>query len=275
MGTFSRIDWGSTRIDATSGDWTRSVSDLELGTLEYATFVSPSPMFGGDIELGRPRPPSRRFAFWVDSVFDGSATSVAGAHWDEMQYLTDLFNPGSTSEVELKTQRPDTSNSTISRSIWVRCLSVTPFGFTRDAGTSGVWVHTNRGRIRYRVDCYARYPFWRDTSATATNLTGTATITTTGDVSMGVKISFSAVTSVTSLALSNAANGFAVTFTSPTTSSIADFLYTDPTAMSTTAATINALAYMRLNPGANDITSVLSGTSYTSVWTYRNEWHTP
>ncbi len=92
---------------------------------------------------------------------------------------------------------------------------------------------------------------------------------------MGVKISFSAVTSVTSLQLTNSTNGFAVTFTSPTTSTIADFLYTDPTAMSLTSATVNALAYMRLQPGANDIVSVMSGTSYTSVWTYRNEWFTP
>lgn len=275
MGMFTRIDWGSTRIDATSGDWARTVSDVDLGALEYTTFTTPAPMYGGEIELGQPRPPARRFSFYVDSVFDGSATSPTGAEFDEMQFLLDLFNPGSTSEVELKTQRLDTGGNTISRSIWVRCIAAYPYALGPDMSTIGVFPKRLSGRIRYRVDCFARWPHWRDTTATATNLTTTATITTTGDVGMGVKISFSAITAVTSLQFTNAANSFAVTFTSPTTSTVADYLYTDPTGVSYTSATVNGLAFMRLAPGANDITSVLTGTSYTSVWTYRNEWLTP
>lgn len=275
MGVFTRIDWGSTQIDTTSGDWTRSVSDVDLGALEYATFMTPAPMFGGEIELGKPRPPARRLTLYVDSVFDGSATSPTGAEFDEMQFLLDLFNPGSTSEVELKTQRADTSGNTISRSIWVRCIGAYPYALGNDMSTVGVFPKRLSGRIRYKVDCLARYPHWRDTTATTQNITGNATVTTTGDIGMGVKISFSAVTAVTSLELANSTNGYAVTFTSPSTSTIADFLYTDPTAITLTSATVNAFAFMRLNPGANSITSTLSGTSYTSVWTYRNEWLTP
>lgn len=277
---FDQIDWGSTRIDATVGDWTRYVGDFDPGVIEWVTFTSPSPtLYGGDIELGAPRITGRRFSFWVNSVFDGTATSTTGAHWEEIEDLQALFNPGASGLVELKTQRKDAGNNTISRSIWVRCVSASPATVVRDAGSSGILMRPGRGQIRYKVDCYAPFPLWRDTTASTTACTtGATTCTATigGPFPVGVKVTFDSVSGATSCALSNNQNAYVVTFTSPATTTVGDFYYTDPTTYSLTTATVNTSAMFVLSGATtNTITKTVTGTSAAITLTWRNHWATP
>jgi len=277
MDAFTTVYWGSTQVDTTSGDWARTVKEIDLGMAEYEQYTSPSPWLGGDVEVAAPRVTGRKFALYIDSDFDGSAASADGAARDEMQFLSALFTPGSLALTELKTTRPNTAGGSVARSIWCRCIAAHPFGYSGGGDESGIrrnWP----ARIRYRVDLYAPFPLWQDTTATVvTAATGDATKTcaVTGEVAVGVKVIVTAVTACTALALSNDLNAFAVTMTSPSTSTILDFNYTDPALMAFTSATINALGYLRLEMGNNVITKGVTGTSAACSFTYRNAWFTP
>lgn len=274
---FDTMTWGGTNVLATSGDWTRSVGDIELGAVEYQQFTAGAPWLGGDQELGKPRAFGRQFALYVDSVFDGSATSVTGAHYDEIEFLQALFNPGSTSTVELATTRKNTSNSTVSRSIWVRCLAAYPLAFIRDKDASGIWFHPRTtGRIRYRVDCYAPWPFWRDTTESNSAFTTSTNVTNSGAVACGAKIVLTAKSgTVNPLVASNSANSYTVSWTSPANSDAADFGHADP-AGAAVVGTVAPASYFRLEPGTNSLTKTITGGgSMTATVYWRANWSTP
>lgn len=280
MGMFSRIDFGSVRLDATFGNWARTVSDVEISPIEFTSFRAGAPWYGGEFEIMAPLAGARRFAFFVDSVLTGSPTSTTGAEFDEIDELNELFNPLSASEIELKTQRADSSNSTISRSIWVRCVQAYPYNIVPDIGGTGVVAKRGTGRIRYRVECEARFPFWRDTTATTANLTattGTPTVAITNNgLPCGVRVDCGTETgTVNSLAISNSANSYAVTFTSPDSGDYLDAAYTDPTEVAF-SGTPNAAAWLRLDNGTNTMTGTCTGgTSIALTFTYRQHWASP
>lgn len=280
MGLFSRIDFGSTRIDAASGNWTRSVSDWEPGGLEIARFTVPGAWLGGEHEVAPPLPGGRAFAFWVDSVRTGSPSDTSGAEFDEISNLNILFNPGSTSEVELKTQRTDANGSTVSRSIWVRCLRAEPYNIVPGIDATGVVAKRQSARIRYRVECYARFPYWRDTSASTTTIVATSsgvtgTIENAG-LPCGILATITAeVGTVTQLVISNDLNAYTATFAPITTTEYLDSNYSDPTGVSFTS-TVNYASYLRAETGTNTFTGTTTGgTSATFTLDYKRCWGTP
>lgn len=280
MGLFSRIDWGSTRIDATSGNWLRSVSDWEPGALEIARFTVPGAWLGGEHEIAPPLPGGRAFAFMVDSVRTGSPSDTSGSEFDEISNLNILFNPGSTSEVELKTQRTDASGATVSRSIWVRCLRAEPYNIIPDIGGTGVVAKRQSARIRYRVECYALFPYWRDTSASTTTIVATTsgvtgTITNAG-LPCGILATVTAKSgSPTQLVIANDQNAYTATFTTVTVSNYVDANHADPTGVSFSSG-VQYDSYLRAETGTNTFTGTTTGgTSATFTLDYKRCWGTP
>lgn len=282
MGLFSRTDWGSTRIDDTVGDWTRSVSDWDPGVLEATLFTQPAAWLGGEFEVAPPLSGGRRFSFTVDSVRTTTPTSTAGTEFDEIDALNLLFDIDDADEVELKTQRVDRSGATVSRSIWVRCVNAYPYQIGDDKSASGVIPKRSSGRIRYRVECYARFGYWRDTSANssttlvATSSGVTAAIANAGKA-CGCKVEITAKTgSPTLLVLTNDRNSYVATFTSVAVGKSVDANHTNPTGVILPASGVQYDSYIRLEKGTNTFTGTTTGgTNATLAFTYRRLWGSP
>lgn len=282
MGLFARADWGSNRIDTTSPDgyWTRTVSDWEPGGLEITTFTVPGAWLGGEHEIAPPLPGARRFAVMVDSVRTGSPSDTNGAEFDEIGALNMLFNPGAASEVELKTQRTDASGATVSRSIWVRCLRAEAYNIIPDIGGTGVVAKRQSARIRYRVECYARFPYWRDTSASQTTIVATTggvtgTIVNAG-LPCGVLATITAKSgSPTQLVIANDQNAYVATFTTVTVANFVDANHADPTGVSFSSG-VQYDSYLRAATGTNTYTGTITGgTNTTFTLDYKRCWATP
>jgi len=280
MGLFSRIDFGSTRIDAASGNWTRSVSDWEPGAVEMVTFTTPGAWLGGEHELAPPLPGGRRFAFMVDSVRTGSPSDTSGAEFDEIGLLNVLFNPGSTSEVELKTQRTDSNGSTVSRSINVRCIAAYPYNIIPDIGGTGVVAKRQSARIRYRVECFARFPYWRDTTASTTTIIATSSGVTGTIINAGLPCGILATVTaesgtVTSLTIENDLNDYVAVFGTVDVAKYLDANHADPTGVSFSSG-VQYDSYLRAETGTNTFTgTTVGGTSATFTLDYKRLWGTP
>lgn len=282
MGLFSRIDWGSTRIDTTSADgyWTRSVSDYEPGAVDMAVFTVPGAWLGGEHEVAPPLPGGRRFAFMVDSVRTGSPSDTSGAEFDEIGSLNALFNVGAAAEVELKTQRTDASGATVSRSIWVRCMAAYPYQIIPDISGTGVVAKRQSARVRYRVECYARSPYWRDTSASTTTIVATTSGVTGAIVNAGMPCGVLATItaksgSPTQLVIANDQNAYVATFTTVTVANFVDANHADPTGVSFSSG-VQYDSYLRIATGTNTFTGTTTGgTSATFTLDYRRCWATP
>lgn len=283
MGLFSRIDYGSNRIDTTSSDgyWTRTVSDWEPGAVEVSRFSVPGAWLGGEHEIAPPLAGGRAFAFMVDSVRTGSPSDTNGAEFDEIGSLNALFNVGAASEVELKTQRTDATGATVSRSIWVRVLNAYPYNIVPGIDGVGVIAKRQSARIRYRVECYARFPYWRDTSASQTTI-----VATTGGVTgaianaglpCGVLATITAKSgSPTQLTITNDQNAYTATFTTVTVANYVDANHADPTGVSISSG-VQYDSYLRIATGTNTFTGtcVGGGTTVTFTLDYRRCWATP
>lgn len=282
MGLFDRVDWGSTRIDNTVGDWTRSVSDWDPGVLETTLFTQEASWLGGEFEVAPPLAGGRRFSFTVDSVRTTTPTSMAGTEFDEIDALGLLFDIDDASEIELKTQRVDRTGATVSRSIWVRCVAAYPYQISDDKSASGVIPKRSSGRIRYRVECFARFGYWRDTTPnTSTTLVATssgvtAAIANTGKA-CGCKVEITAKTgSPTLLVLTNDQNPYEVTFSTVTVGKSCDANYTNPTGVILPTSGVQYDSYIRLEKGVNTFTGTTTGgTNATLTFTYRRLWGSP
>lgn len=281
---FTRLDYGSTRVDDAVGIWTRRVSEWSPGMIQMAQFMVDAPWLGGQHEVADPLAGPRQWSITVDSERTGSApTSQRGAEFEEFEDLQALFNPLATSEVEVKFQRLDASGATISRSIWARCTALYPYQWVKDGrGEWGVPVRGGVNILRYKVDLFSRFPFWRDTTAldeTWTATTGGATQAITNDgLPCGARFTVDSVTGgPTAIALTNSANSW--TLSNTNTPAANDYFDANHTS-ATTVATVgdwSVASYFRLESGSQTLTATTTGGGSSAGVTiaYRRSWGTP
>lgn len=280
---FTRLDWGSTRVDDVVGIWTRRVSDWSPGVVQTAQFVVDAPWLGGQIEVADPLPGGRQWSITVDSELTGSTpTSTRGAEFDEFEDLQALFNPLASAEVEFKFQRLDSSGATVSRSIWTRCTALHPYRWMDGDGEIGTLGRGATGIVRYKVDLFSRFPFWRDTTLqdeTWAATTGGATQAITNDgLPCGARWTIDSVTGgPTAIALSNNANSYTLSNNAtPLANDYFDANHTSPTAVSTVGDWA-AGGYVRIETGSQTLTATTTGGGSSAGVTiaYRRNWGTP
>lgn len=280
---FARLDYGATRVDAVVGIWTRRVSEWSPGVIQVAQFVADAPWLGGQHEIADPLVGARQWSITVDSELTGAApTSARGAEFEEFDDLQALFNPLASAEVEVKFQRLDASGATISRSIWARCTAVHPYQWMDAGGEVGTLSRGATGIVRYKVDLYSRYPFWRDTTAqdeTWAATTGGATQVIVNDgLPCGARFTVDSVASAPSaVALTNSANSWVLTNNAtPTGGDYFDANHTNPTTIASTGDW-SAASYVRIETGSQTLTATTTGGGSSAGVTiaYRRNYGSP
>lgn len=268
---FESVYYGGTRLDGVSGQWTRTVTKIDVGDLEDQQDRIGAGLRHGEIEIAESIPRGIPITLTVRSYMTGSVTNLYGAERDEVAAIRAILRSAGATEAFLKTTRKDGSNTDQTREIRARVLGSPHHKIIQPRGGSGSLVKPGNGVVEVVARLYARFPYWRDATEqlatdSAESAAGGFTLTA-GDVApAGIGARFSLASGVNLpavLTITNSTTGSEFVINVGATVSdgddYIDWFHTDPTGYD--SAFSHADTYVAVggsflvDPGANTITA--------------------
>lgn len=266
----------------TSGNLSRSVTDIDWGSAPLTVFGHPSPMDKGFVRTGTAFAEPRQLSFTIVSEYVGANAEryIHDEIWDD---IPDLFSPG-RGTVDIRVDRTDSAGSATSRILTCDTVQLPdPYKvetFYVQSGQARAWA-------KIPIVLQAHFPLWRDREAQAVDAVATTggadawgAYTNGGFVACGLRAVLSNVTgTVTSFVIACTEGGTTVTWTDAAfaNSDALDFWVTSPQAVTWTSGNaITAAGEMKLARGENSGTITRTGGSAATVTlTTRRFWSGP